>query len=838
MTATPIQSPYPQFFDRDGLPLDSGKIYIGKASTNPAIATNQIPIYWDSAFTQPAPQPLITSKGVIYRNGTPANIFVKEDYSISVYDKSSRLIVYLQIADNVLSSPSGSSSIGFIQYGTGAVQRTVEDELRDTFSVAQFGGVPGEDCAQALVLASAATTGTIVIPNGAWVATLTTSNSETILGLLKSRICIEGTLALTPVSGTHNFTSPIVVSSENVSGLSIVGASPAQFSITGQVSVSGTPGSYFVVWSVSTTNGISVGDYIHTTDVVGTGVPEIHRGMWEVTAIDSVLGRVTVRNTCWLSSFPTNTITSSNSYALKTILKFNSCDGFVVRGSRVDFLNNVAIVGNSDSYWNSSNVTGTEKGTHGIYVGAMTIAVNGKSDNTNQYGVSLGHVSCGPMVGVNGFDQQGICVELSGTFWGDFVSSSNNKRRGFYATTAAGIRAKHISANGNFLDGVITDIGGEIYASSVSCSCGNGSNGITASSSGGVIFDTGIASANVLDGFSVVSGAYLQNTLSKATANGGNGISGQYGGVAYCNNSTFDGNGSNGLHAQLGSLFRATNCTLTNNGAFGLRADDRAMVNYQGSAISGNTSGNLSLRGGAQIQNGSSYFGGTVYGDSLRARNLSTSNGVQIATGTGGDTVIFGFDTTASNTYTTGYNLVNNSNGFYPAADNANGLGRASNRWTTVFAGNGAINTSDGREKTAPEQITDAVLDAWGDVQYEAYQWLEAIATKGKDMARWHFGVIAQSIRDAFEARGLDGTRYGLLCYDEWDDTYEPVLATRFDKLTGEQEVYETGEQRLVLAAGNRWGIRPDQCLFLEAAFQRRRCERIEERLNALEARA
>lgn len=182
-----------------------------------------------------------------------------------------------------------------------------------------------------------------------------------------------------------------------------------------------------------------------------------------------------------------------------------------------------------------------------------------------------------------------------------------------------------------------------------------------------------------------------------------------------------------------------------------------------------------------------------------------------------------------------------------PVVDNSKSLGTASNRWSQVYAGNGTINTSDGREKSNPVVISDAILDAWGDISIIAFQWLNMIAVKGSN-ARWHFGVIAQQVRDAFTAHGIDGTKFGLLCYDEWDDVYEPVVETRDvvyreEKTEGEwverivQESHETGDQRLVLAAGNRWGVRPDQCAWLEAAYQRRRSDRIEERLAKLEAR-
>lgn len=165
--------------------------------------------------------------------------------------------------------------------------------------------------------------------------------------------------------------------------------------------------------------------------------------------------------------------------------------------------------------------------------------------------------------------------------------------------------------------------------------------------------------------------------------------------------------------------------------------------------------------------------------------------------------------------------IKNNATGqsaFTPGNDNATPLGDIVNRWSTVYAGTGSINTSDGREKTKPEAITDAVLDAWGDVSIVVYQWLNSVGEKGGE-ARWHFGAIAQQVRDAFIAHGVDGTKYGLLCYDKWDDQYE----------------IKDGKSELVTPAGDRWGLRPDQCAWLEAAYQRRRSARLEERVSRLE---
>lgn len=189
---------------------------------------------------------------------------------------------------------------------------------------------------------------------------------------------------------------------------------------------------------------------------------------------------------------------------------------------------------------------------------------------------------------------------------------------------------------------------------------------------------------------------------------------------------------------------------------------------------------------------------------------------------------------------------------WHPYLDNSYSVGVPDNRPTQIYAVSGSINTSDGREKSDPLTTSelslnmspgyegDAILDAWGDIRIVAFRWLEAIREKG-DGARWHFGVIAQQVRDAFLAHGIDGTRFGLLCYDEWDDKYEPVMAVRTitEVVDGveieKEEEYETEERTLVRKAGNRWGIRADQCLWLESAYLRRRIEKIESRLAAIE---
>lgn len=178
---------------------------------------------------------------------------------------------------------------------------------------------------------------------------------------------------------------------------------------------------------------------------------------------------------------------------------------------------------------------------------------------------------------------------------------------------------------------------------------------------------------------------------------------------------------------------------------------------------------------------------------------------------------------------------------FRPNKDNAYYAGVAAYRWKEIFAANGTINTSDQREKQHIKPFSDEVLDAWGDVQFRQFLFNEAVAEKGED-ARIHSGVIAQQVRDVFTSHGLDATHYSLLCYDEWEDQYEDIEIVDADAVfdaDGNELMPEQKhtEKRLVTTAGSRYGIRYTEALCLEAAYQRRRADRIEARLAALETK-
>lgn len=159
-------------------------------------------------------------------------------------------------------------------------------------------------------------------------------------------------------------------------------------------------------------------------------------------------------------------------------------------------------------------------------------------------------------------------------------------------------------------------------------------------------------------------------------------------------------------------------------------------------------------------------------------------------------------------------------------------LGRPSVLWKEIFSATGTINTSDERAKTGVTDTGDSLMRAWGKVNFKVFQFKDAVEKKGSD-ARLHVGVIAQQVIEAFASEGLDATRYGLLCYDKWEDEYEDIEVVDTPELVTEDGTVTPAkthiEHRLVTPAGDRYGIRYEEALALECAYLRRELKQIKQ---------
>ena len=121
------------------------------------------------------------------------------------------------------------------------------------------------------------------------------------------------------------------------------------------------------------------------------------------------------------------------------------------------------------------------------------------------------------------------------------------------------------------------------------------------------------------------------------------------------------------------------------------------------------------------------------------------------------------------------------------ASDNLIDLGDSGSRFQDIYATNGTIQTSDRNEKQDILAITTAESNVATACKglLRSFRWKSVVAEKGDD-ARIHFGIIAQDLRDAFTAEGLDAGRYAMFISSTWWETQTEVPAVE-----AEDAVYE-----------------------------------------------
>ncbi len=698
MSALSIQPPYPIFTESDGLPLENGYIWIGAANLDPQ--GNPINVYWDAALTQPAGQPIRTINGYPSNRGTPARLYVNSDYSIRVQNSKGSLVY--SAPEDLQRFNIDASEVQFIQAGTGAIVRTVQEKLEESISIEDFGASSLNSAAQnatALLAVEATGANDIFVPPGTYNVTGTTVLTKRYYG--PGQIVFSGIGSTTFVGAGLN--------DATFSG-SYNGNRPLQIVI--KINSTGTPDTLAYSFNGGATFVTTQEVYDPVTDSYIVGPINIVSGAMQI-------------------------------FGTGAYVTFGATTGHTLN--------------NSWSFTLTPNLqTVNTQGTTFSVQGAPFAAAFGVQNT---------------QLGINSFGNLNSVGSGNTSIGYDTLYANTTG----YANTAVGALSLRANTTGFFNQAIGN-------ATLVHCTSGHENTAIGTYS----LYDLTTSSANT------AVGVDTQRYLSTGSENTALGVQALYQNVTGLQNVAV------GLYALRGgssSLSIGRSCNY--NTAMGARAQFEGIGQYNsafgheaGYTITGNYNCSFGATAGTKTTAGDyNIFIGYQAGSNA-SQSLLASNSIAIGDGaytTGDNAVAIGSSVSSpANIFT----VCNSAHTFFrPGSDNVTALGGPSNRWSVVYAATGAINTSDERQKQQIKPIDAAALRAWAKVEYCQYKFNDAVEKKGAG-ARWHFGLIAQRVKEAFESEGLNAFEYGVLCHDTWED-------------------------------GDRYGIRYEEALALECAYLR-----------------
>ncbi|EON2766771.1 phage tailspike protein [Escherichia coli] len=806
ITANVIVSMPSQLFTmaRSFKAVANGKIYIGKIDTDPVNPENQIQVYVENEDGShvPVAQPIvINAAGYPVYNGQIAKFVTVQGHSMAVYDAYGAQQFYFpnvlkydpdQLRAQLLSPLDGlgDSLVNVKQPGMSSDTRTVHDKMLESISIADY--LTGDDVAEAITKALAATTGTIVVPAGDYTANPTLANVPDVLKFL-SRANFLGKLTINLPAGAVNLSEKTIIRSQNVHNLSIAGVKHST-TIAGLVGVTGSKKSYLVTVSLNDTSNASVGDVVMIRhDITGTGGYHIHCGGWVVTAVSG--NNVTVKNTCHLSEFPTSTITGGSVVILKSILKYAGCDGIIAAGAGcIKSIDGVAIVGDYDL----ASGTGTI-GAHGFSLTTPDITVD-ITDPSNVVFDASGCIAIGPDLAIVGFGEQGfVASERSGVV-SNFISSCSNRKRGVYAE-GAHIRGKFMLCSGNGEDGIISDIGGAIQANGSVCS-GNGLNGFWSFNNSELSAPSGVACGNSTNGIEARSLSKVNFENGRSYLNARNGVSASYGGNIAFTGGTSSDNVIDGIYSVYNATVAANNASSKNNRRYGVNCTDSMIVMTGSGDVSGNVAANYIDNGGGVIidTEGEVIPVNAHPQRNLMLRNATTLSGCDISPSSIGDITISLKSSPSADL--SGRYVFKADGTQHPSGDATQNLGRASNRYNVGYFAGGTQSSSDARLKTAVRGMTSDEINAAMKIAEVLgfWSWID------DESKRLHAGTTVQKVIAILEENNLDWKKYGFIGYDAWDDEFEYV--TEIDEFGN---LVKNGEMKLIRAAGDLWQFRDQE---------------------------
>ena len=229
---------------------------------------------------------------------------------------------------------------------------------------------------------------------------------------------------------------------------------------------------------------------------------------------------------------------------------------------------------------------------------------------------------------------------------------------------------------------------------------------------------------------------------------------------------------------------------------FDIAGSQKAMIDSSGNVLVNgsvsnpafsNTANQIALRGSVGTIEASRDGGAPL------ELNRKTSDGVMVnlrkdgsVIGTIGVNGEFFIAHTSTGIKFVGNNVVpTNSAG--ATADNDKDIGSESVRFVDIHATNGTIQTSDQNEKQDTASLTSKELNVAKKLSalFKTFRWKDKVAEKG-DKARTHTCIIAQEVQSAFNAEGLDASKYGLFIsgtYKDEDGKEQTRLGVRYAEL-------------------------------------------------------
>jgi len=768
MSALSISVPYPVFSGQDGLPLDNGYVWIGTANLYPI--TNQIAVYFDEALTIQATQPLRTINGFISNAGTPAQVYVDgNNFSILVQDSKGTMVYNFPDGTGIAPIPNNACGLDYTPNFTGAVTMPTCEKLEQTVNIKDFGAVCDSVTNDAAALILALNTGNrVIIPPDAYIS-LTSVQAATVVAEI-DRISPDVPTDFNIQAGVVSMTTAANVYNPDAIKIRLVGAAVDSITVTAVASVGGGAKNNSIQYTLASVANVSIGDYVIIAGSSGTGNYKVVEGCFKVTNVSS--SNVTVKHTM-NAAWPTAdfTLTSAICYPIKTILKWpiNSA-GLRIAGCALAQLSNMVLAGSFDI----STTPAADSAGDGLQVGSAPDTFNTGLNESEQ--INAGAVWAS-RVGLVEWQGNGLQVS-GGNFYGTLVSSCSNGWRGFQAARAGSAEAKFSSAVGNGASGYEAEAQGWMNADA-SVANGNQQQGYYAIGSGCVL---------------VGRGHSLYNQTGIDVRNNATGLADQ----AYVRKNT-----TNGVYTTSGYIVFGVNASTADNTTRDTYSSEGGMINAFGASSIGVY--RVDSNSGARIIN---IDGELIFPDETFLEN---TDGEKVRWGiTSIADLILGFDASGAGTFTD--RLTFKTDGvFFPNVDGGPTLGRAANRWNTVYAVTGAINTSDANAKQQVRSLTDAEKAVALKIKanLKAFKFNDAVSKKG-DQARIHFGVIAQEVKAAFESENLVAENYGLFCYDEWTEQSE-ILEDVLDsdnQPTGQTQVVQPYQP-----AGSRYGIRYEELL-------------------------